>query len=351
VSRHHAPLDGLRAVAVLLVVISHAGFLRSGTLGVDLFFVLSGFLITSLLLEEHAVNGSISLSGFYIRRAFRLFPALWLLLGTYVTVGFASGRIGSPDHVVGAAAVALGYVQNFFLAGSSGVPAHYLWHLWSLAEEEQFYLLWPLVLGLFLSRSVSARRISLVLALMLLAVNIDRDVLFAAGAGSPRIWFGLDTHADGLILGCLAALGCARGRSVSGRVAAVAAGAAIVLVAITSVTKPSDGVLLVVTSPLFPAACALMIWHAWQNGTNKTWRVLSIAPLVYIGQISYGIYLWHFPLMHAMHVVPGIAMTFLVAAASHRFVEAPLRGYGRSLAGGQTVGRRRTTPTPSPVHS
>jgi peptidoglycan/LPS O-acetylase OafA/YrhL len=349
VSRHHAPLDGLRAVAVLFVVAAHVGFLRGGTLGVDLFFVLSGFLITTLLLEEHEARGAVSLLGFYTRRAFRLFPALWLLLSAYLAFGLASGRIGSPRHLLGAAAVGLGYLENLFLAGSSGVPAHYLWHLWSLAEEEQFYLLWPIVLGYCLRRKVTARDICLILAGLLVAVNVDRLALFFSGAGSARIWFGPDTHSDGLILGCLAALACARGRTITRSAAAVGACVALALVAIPSVKPLSDAVLLTVTAPAFPVGCALVIWHAWSNSSAKVWRALSIRPLTYLGRISYGIYLWHFPLMHAMRIAPGLIMTVVVAAVSHRFVEAPLRRYGRRLIDARSHRLPRVAPEPSPA--
>jgi len=332
-----------------MVVAAHAGLLRAGTLGVDLFFVLSGFLITTLLLEEHALTGSISLGGFYVRRAFRLFPALWLLLTAYLIVGMASGRIGSPHHVLGAAAVGLGYVENLFLAGSSGVPAHYLWHLWSLSQEEQFYLLWPILLGLCLRRRLGTRRICLLLGGLLVAANVDRVALFATGAGSARIWFGPDTHADGLILGCLAALACTQGRTISRTAAAAGAVVALALVAISSVKPLSDAVLLTVTAPAFPAGCALLIWHAWCNSSAKIWRALSVRPLTYIGQISYGIYLWHFPLMHAMRIAPGLAMTLVVAALSHRLVETPLRRYGRRIVNARRNSLPRAVPEPSPA--
>jgi peptidoglycan/LPS O-acetylase OafA/YrhL len=118
-----------------------------------------------------------------------------------------------------------------------------------------------------------------------------------------------------------------------------------------SVKPLSDGVLLTVTAPAFPAGCAPVIWHAWSNPAAKISQALSARPLTYLGQISYGIYLWHFPLMHALRVAPGLLMTVAVAAASHHFVEAPLRRYGRRLVAGRRNRLPLATPEPSPAAS
>ena len=164
-------LDGLRAVAILLVVaVLPRSWLPGGTLGVDLFFVLSGFLITTLLLEERGATGDVSLPHFYARRALRLLPALWLLLIVYVAYGLANGHHGLPSHVLGAAAIGAGHVANFFAAAGSPNQAHYLVHLWSLAQEEQFYLLWPIVLLALLRRGVSTRTLLLGFATLVVAV-------------------------------------------------------------------------------------------------------------------------------------------------------------------------------------
>jgi hypothetical protein len=197
----YAPaLDGLRGVAIALVMLHHADVLPGGYIGVDVFFVLSGFLITTLLLEERAAQGRISLRGFYRRRARRILPALiTLLLGYLVVVALAGGS--------GIRAVALGgfFTGNAVQAFANPNPLAQnglgLAHLWSLAEEEQFYLLWPVVL-ILLART---RRLIPALATILAVALVWRGVLAAEGASFYRIYYGPDTHADGLLAGALLA--------------------------------------------------------------------------------------------------------------------------------------------------
>src|SRR5262245_41272123 len=144
-------LDGLRGVAVLAVLLFHAGHLRGGFLGVDLFFTLSGFLITTLLLAEHSARGRISLRNFWSRRARRLLPALYLVLGATVAYAALFARPDSLQQIRGDAFAALAYVANWHLIATGGsywsqyaAPSP-LEHLWSLAVEEQFYIVWPLL--------------------------------------------------------------------------------------------------------------------------------------------------------------------------------------------------------------
>ncbi len=154
------PLDGLRGVAILLVVLRHYGlqtFPGGGIVGVDLFFVLSGFLITSLLLAEHRASGAIDLGHFYLRRALRLYPALYAMLALFLIVSAATG--GRDGSSLGRAFVGAGfgsvYVYNWAAAAQVHLPAA-LGPLWTLSIEEQFYLVWPLVLLLVLRRRIPA---------------------------------------------------------------------------------------------------------------------------------------------------------------------------------------------------
>src|SRR5436305_8467288 len=192
----HVPaLDGLRGIAIAIVVGYHAfGFPLGGWLGVDLFFVLSGFLITTLLLEEQAATGTVRLRAFYARRARRLLPALAVLLAAYVAISAVRG-------VDGLAVVARWgfYTGNVYEAFVPGASLHLvgLNHLWSLAQEEQFYLLWPAALLL----ALKARRPAVVLGTIALALMIYRLALADGGASDARIYFAPDTNVDGLLLG------------------------------------------------------------------------------------------------------------------------------------------------------
>jgi peptidoglycan/LPS O-acetylase OafA/YrhL len=179
-------LDGVRALAIACVVLSHTiGFPVTGYIGVDVFFVLSGFLITTLLLEEHARRGTVSLGDFYRRRALRLLPALFALLGVFLAVSIAAVLIrgGSLDRALFGVVAGTGYFTNLALAaGPPTEPAMpgELRHLWSLAIEEQFYFVWPVVL-----------------------------LVIFDGATAERIGYGTDTHGTPILVGCVLAVALA----------------------------------------------------------------------------------------------------------------------------------------------
>src|SRR5829696_9426639 len=202
-------LDGLRAIAVIAVLLYHAElpWIPGGFLGVEVFFVLSGFLITSLLAAEWRRRGTIDLKAFWLRRARRLLPALFLLLT--VMLGFAV--LFLPDEVAGLrgdAAAATGYVTNWYLIFSEksyfemvGRPPM-LEHLWSLAVEEQFYLLWPLLFVAAARRWGAGRRMVPVVLAGVLTSAALMAVLYQPDTDPSRIYYGTDTRAAGLLLGC-----------------------------------------------------------------------------------------------------------------------------------------------------
>ena len=192
-------LDGLRGVAILLVLVSHAGHLRGGGMvGVYLFFALSGFLITGLLLTEHEC-GVIHLRGFYRRRALRLLPALTLLL---VVFGVVAARAG--EWVDGLVTLALGLSYSMNIAIVAGYDPGGFVHLWSLALEEQFYLVWPPLLVLLLVKR-SPAVIGAGLAVAAVGFAVWRGYLEASGVTGPRLWWSPDTNAVPLLAGCCAA--------------------------------------------------------------------------------------------------------------------------------------------------
>jgi len=268
-------LDGLRGVAILLVTGYHFyGRPSGGFFGVDLFFVLSGFLITTLLLEEHTATGAVSVAAFYVRRARRLMPAAGLVVLAFLPV--VGWRVAAAGGL---------YAANFVRAFAHPDPLYAmpLDHFWSLAQEEQFYLLWPPLLIVALRR-LSRRRLIAVLALLFAAVSLYRVGLAASGESWSRLYFGPDTHASGLILGCLAAAARPRVSPLLGRVGLMMV---VVLAFVGSPTMPWE----LIGLPAAELAAVLAVTSAAAN----THRILSAKPLVWLGGISYSLYLWQQP--------------------------------------------------------
>ncbi len=200
VSFNYQPrLDGIRTIAVICVLVFHGGLPpRGGFLGVDVFFVLSGYLITVLLLVEVRRTGTIRLRRFYTRRAIRLLPALCVMLGTVVTVAIITLPATSKHEVLLTNIYGLLYVANW--AEVAGVPMGPLGHLWSLALEEQFYLVWPPTLMWLLRRRNSAFRFLLA---VVGAITVWRSFLVLAGAPWDYLYYASDVRFDGLLVGCL----------------------------------------------------------------------------------------------------------------------------------------------------
>ncbi len=345
-----AGLDGLRAIAVILVVVYHLfpGLrVRSGFLGVDVFFVISGFLITSLLLRERAATGTIALGSFWRRRLRRLVPALALVVTVCATAAWVVGGDVLVDlgrQLLGAATFSYNWVSilddaSYFAAAQPEIFRN----LWSLAVEEQFYLFWPLLLPLFL---LLRRRWRVTAALLLGAASAGWAVLALNAADPTRTYYGTDTHAFGLLLGValafsVHALPLRRVRPAWGGIVGVLALAGLVVVAVLDPTPTAwtfPGALL-----LASALTAVIILVAIAPGS---WfgRALDIAPLRWIGERSYGIYLWHWPLVVLLAAalagatadagVPlpvglaALALTLAAAELSYRFVEQPVRRHG-----------------------
>ena len=343
----HVPaLDGLRGVAVIGVLAFHLGHLQGGFLGVDLFFVLSGYLMTSLLVAEWAETGRIGLGAFWARRARRLLPALFLVLLAVAAYASTEPAGVAVDDLRADALATLGYVANWHsIVGDHGywdlfAAPSLLAHTWSLAIEEQLYIVWPLVAVLALR--VRGRRGLLVTSLVLgVASAAAMVVLHGAGDDTARTYFGTDTRAAAVLVGAaLAALSRGETRrsspafatrrviGVVGWVAAVGLGVAWFTVGGTDQGLYEGGF------ALCSLAGAAVIAAATQPG-SAIGRVLSFAPLRHAGLISYGVYLWHWPVFIALDVqtdltgwpllVAKLATTLLVSEASYRLVERPIR--------------------------
>jgi len=317
-------LDGLRGIAILAVIGVHAfGAPIGGFYGVDLFFVLSGFLITTLLFEEHDRIDRIALAAFYRRRAYRLLPGLFTVLAAYAALTAAS-----PLALERIAAGGL-YAANFVLASGShfldGTP---FVPFWSLAQEEQFYLLWPVLLVLLLRRRVRESRIAWALGVILIALVVYRYGLAYRGASSTRLYYAPDTHSTGLVLGCLLALLRRRGLRIRELVGWL--GLASLLVAF--VFPGLTGGLVFGLDPA-PIAAVLLTGAALEQGRLS--RCLSFRPLVWLGLISYSLYLWHFFCLELFDWRAQVALpiTLVVATLCYYKVERPLRRGFRARLG------------------
>ena len=346
---HHEPkyayrpaLDGLRALAVAGVLLFHGGvsFLPGGFLGVDAFFVLSGFLITSLLLAEHASSGRIRLPAFWGRRARRLLPALLVMLAAVVVLGRA--LLAPPDVALlrGDTVAALGYVANwrmiyhgegYFAQTADPSP---LQHTWSLGIEEQFYLLWPLVVVLAL-RWRRGRALLLGLALLGTALSVLASVWWYRPDDIDRDYFGTDSRAQALLIGCALAVLLTRERSRL-RLGGLALVALVVLAWLWTRTAGASPWLYHGGLTVAALSVAVVLAHVVLSPGSLTARALGLAPLVVLGRISYGVYLWHWPLFGFVNSqrtgLSGAALlglrlglTLAVAAASYALVELPVR--------------------------
>jgi peptidoglycan/LPS O-acetylase OafA/YrhL len=295
-------LDGLRGVAILLVLAVHSlpWLVPGGFLGVDVFFVLSGFLITALLAQEWQRTGSIDFKAFYLRRALRLLPALAVLL--VVCLGYSALFLSRDDFLVTgrSAAGALCYYSNWRVAFHPHNDM--LMHTWSLSVEEQFYLLWPLVLGGMLWRGFSRRLILLLVALAATASAACRLALLEGGCHPHRLYMFTHTHADGLLAGCLVGLAACWGllpRSRRARTALRAAALAAVLFLAWNALHIGNYHPYLYRSgfTLLAGSGAAVLAALLCDPPRALARVLEAPALVWVGRRSYGFYLWHLPVL------------------------------------------------------
>jgi peptidoglycan/LPS O-acetylase OafA/YrhL len=323
----YAPaLDGLRAVACLGVMLYHAKYLHGGFLGVDIFFTLSGFLITSLLLDQLRADGTVDLRAFWRRRVYRIIPLLAVVTLTWFVWG--SVRHDVPGYATVAGAVAsLLFATNWLVAHFGGRAAGALAANWSVAMEEQFYLCWPPVLSALYRWRRSERAIAGVVVAVAAGLALHRYAVAPALPWS-RGWFGIDTQADALLVGCAAALGL-RCRS---RWAGIAAAA--VLAGLLVHAGDSGPVTLGLLLPATTLATAVLVPVLVEHGGPLAWP-----PLRAMGRRSYGLYLWSCPINYVALEVYGLrgplllavvfGTTFAVSEVTYRLVEVPLRRLGR----------------------
>lgn len=320
-------ITGLRTVSVLVVFLCHSypDFVPGGFIGVDVFFVISGYLITSILLKEVARTGTISISGFYRRRALRILPAsLFCTLIVYL-LGRNLLQLHGENADLNAAASAFSFMNwlRAFTTTTGGVLGHY----WSLAVEEQFYAFWSLIV-LAVTAQRSVRSVPKVAAVLLLLSIAWRAYLWMSGADADRLYNGLDTHCDGLLIGCIIAglqVQLAKtGISHLWPLAAVAFAVELFLFDVESRW-------LWLYIPAASLTAGLIVISAIAAG-NPLAKLLANKPLVFLGKRSYSFYLWHLPVIgfffasgisRSLWILPSLVLCLVLSELSYRLIERP----------------------------
>ena len=358
-SKYLPSIDSLRALAVLAVIIYHVdvNYLPGGFLGVDLFFVLSGYLISSLIIKEYRKTGSLNLYNFYIRRARRLLPAVYFMItvGLVVMVLFNEVllRKSHLDAIFGYI-----YSSNWWYIfhkldyfDSFGAQSPFK-HLWSLAIEEQFYMIFPL-LFLLVNRKKKSKdgtyklnKNFLYVVLGLILVSLIAHILLFDINNISRIYFGTDTRAFSLLVGVVGAILYPMERlhaKVTPQQNMIYSVVSLVSIAtlITVMIYTSEyNTLLYRGGFLLVAILGLIVIISSGKQHTLMSRLLSFKPVVFIGKISYSLYLWHFPVLvlttpvseignpNIFFVILRIVLTFAVAIVSYVFVETPIRKLG-----------------------
>ena len=342
-------LDGIRAVSILGIMFNHSGFAwaAGGIISVNVFFVLSGFLITLLLMKEWTRSGTIRLRAFWARRARRLLPALFVLLGAIGLYALWFAPSGTQSSLLGDGLSTLFYFSNwhqiitgqsYFVQVSALSP---LLHTWTLAIEEQFYIVWPLVVLGVLKLTRSPRVLLVVTVLGVLASATEMALIFHPGMDPSRLYYGTDTRAQDILVGAAAGILLTGRAAATGRRARIGfSSMAVVAVAVFvwewskingSASLPYRGGFL-----LADVMVGLVIVGVTKAPAGIPSRILSVRPLTFIGRISYGLYLWHWPVILVLNnartglqdyrlFALRFVVTFVIAVLSWYLVETPIR--------------------------
>ena len=339
-AKYRPDIDGLRAVAVVPVVLYHLNIslVSGGFVGVDVFFVISGYLITSLISAE-MFEGTYSVTRFYVRRARRIFPALFFMCAVTALFVLLFCLPSDVKRFSSSLAAATLFASNFYFYGSAdyfaaAADTQPLLHTWSLAVEEQFYIFFPLIL-LLVRRYFARRETQIMIALALLSLAISVWLVRTDHAGA---FYLLHSRAWELLLGALLAIGAVpaiRSRALAGMLGILGLALIVGSVLLYNERMPFPGL-----TALAPCLGAALIIHTGRDSSLLAARALSLAPVRFIGLISYSLYLWHWPIdvigryvafWHGWdpdlkpHKLAVLAASFACAILSWHFVEKPFR--------------------------
>lgn len=348
--RYISGLDGLRAISVIAVILYHLQVkgIVGGYLGVTIFFVLSGYLITDLLVNEWEKYGTIDLKSFWIRRFRRLIPALFIMLiliGFWITLFQRSFLVGLRSEILAATF----YVSNWFYVVQDHSyftkfsPPSPLQHMWSLAVEEQFYIIWPLVIIISLQFVRQKEKLAIGIMGAALVSAVAMAIMFTPGEDPSRVYYGTDTRAFSLLIGAsLAFVWPSRklktnityeAKKILDGVGAIS----FILLLLMFMFMHEEGPFLYYGGMFFASIVTAILIATIVHPASIMGKILSFKPLLWVGVRSYGIYIWHFPLVVLMGArisgaqVPMwktsliIVLTFLLAELSWRYVEDPIR--------------------------
>lgn len=336
-----AALDGVRGIAIAIVMLFHfrsKAWVPGGFLAVDLFFVLSGFLITALLVSEYRRSGSIDLPAFYLRRALRLLPAYSVLWAVYLltvqVLPHSVSRAPSWGEILASLALCIVYGFNWKLAHARQSPPD-IAHFWSLCIEEQYYLIWPLML-IVGHRVLAPRKAILACATLALGACLLPALMHHTyGFGWRRLYYGTDTHIYGLLVGSacgsLHAAGLIPSCWLQRPLCKVALAAVLVWVAILIVrVAPGSAEFASREMPLASLGFGALVSAAATARSGYVHAALASRPIVFLGRRSYALYLWHLPVAHWLrdieplpHVVLCSLVSLGLAEVSWRVVEEP----------------------------
>lgn len=350
VNRYIKELDGLRGFAILAVVLVHLfpNLLPGGFLGVDIFFVLSGFLITSLLLKEYNQNQRIDLRGFYIRRVRRLLPALvafLVIFGVYAKFQYSAEEF--TKYSIGAFS-SLAYVHNW-IVGYTSYSSASINHFWSLSVEEQFYLFWPLIVLFGLrKRHCGSSLIRIFLATLLFVVCL-RVAFIEFGVHPLTIYCSTFSRMDGMIIGALLAYLLASAEkncflmSELSRYSRYLSLFALAPIFLSMITLSTSALSTYTWGISLTCLCTcVVILDVFTNENGLVRAALGWKPLVQLGKISYGVYIWHYPINCELarlgvtsfwRACACILLTLVVSVVSYHFFEIPLINWLRARKG------------------
>jgi peptidoglycan/LPS O-acetylase OafA/YrhL len=348
--RYISGLDGLRAISVLAVILYHLHFpwINGGYLGVTVFFVLSGYLITDLLINEYQKTGMIDFKSFWVRRLRRLLPALFvmlILITVWITL-FQRDYLAGLRGEIGAAFV---YISNWYYVWQEHsyftkfAPPSPLQHMWSLAVEEQFYIVWPILMLLALKFAKSTGKLAFLVMLLSVVSAEFMAFLFTPDEDPSRVYYGTDTRAFSLLIGAALAI-VWPSRRLKPQVTAemkraldITGLAAFIGMILFIIFLREDSAFLYYGGMYLASAIVALLIAVIVHPASIVGDVLSWRPLLWFGVRSYGIYIWHFPILVLLglgvdtgefqmwRVLLALVLTIVLSALSWKFIEDPIR--------------------------